>query len=65
MRKVKYSVTRTMNKGKIKTSKHKTLATAFKEASKSLSSYHRAENEKIKPAKVKKARTKRAKRSKK
>lgn len=48
MRKAKYQVTRTMNKGRVKTTTHNTQEAAFKNAKRSLSGYGTAEITKVK-----------------
>lgn len=53
MRKAKYQVTRSMTKGRVKTTNHRTKEAAFKTASKSLKGYGVAEIQKVKPAKAK------------
>ena len=63
MRKAKYQVTRTMNKGRVKTTTHNTQEAAFKNAKRSLSGYGTAEITKVKITPKKKA--KKGKRSKK
>lgn len=59
MRKAKYQVTRTMNKGRVKTTTHNTQEAAFKNAKRSLSGYGTAEITKVKVTPKKKVRAKR------
>lgn len=62
MRKVKYSVTRVTQTGKVRTTKHNTRETAFKEAGKSLNSLKTTAEIQRLPATTTKAKKRRVRR---